>query len=277
MRKSTLEAGRKIAFATSLFVLGNIDALGAACDFSPLRLPEKAIPVKMGIRTIPIRVAGRLEFNGPQNSLYAIREITLAKMPDAPNQIARLIADEVGPLPSDDCGARASLGQTDLSTSNNALVISVPLHAEKWGCFIGVKALVASGTLIFRVSFTPQIAQSKFVLVPTATHSGELTSTIPDIDVSFTQMIQDNLREATSDLVRAVDRAISNIQAKLDTIQTDVSAPDNLKALYHPVVKRVGFSLEAGTLTLSQERQTELREGTTCSVRHFALEKWDSI
>jgi hypothetical protein len=278
MRKFCNEPG-KPTLAALLFILGTTDAIAAPpCDLSPLVLPEKAIPANFGNRTISARVQVRFDFDGPQNNLYAIREITLARVPAAQTQIGRVIEDEVGALPFDDCGTQVRLGKPDISTSSGELIVLAPVHAEQWGCFVGIKALGAAGTFTFRVSFLPQIAQPKFIIAVKATHSGELTSTIPDIDPSLTETIQNNLQQATSDLVLAVEKVANNIQAKLDSIQADLdAASEEFKGLYHPMVKSVGFSLEGRTLTLMQERQTELRPGTTCSLRRIAKEKWNSI
>ena len=252
-------------------------AMSATCDLGSETLPEKKLPVQLDGALIDVRIGGHLEFKSEEGNLYTITEITYGKLDRAKTVISRLILDEVGALPNEECGTRATLGDIGLSVSAGNLIISIPLNGEQWDTFIGICGLLASGTLSFEALFTPEIVEFKLVLHPNITHTGELQSTVPAIDDSITQMIDTRLEEATSNATGVVNGAVEKLRGKLDAIQSNVDDPlEAAKAVYHPEVKYIGFSLENGTLTLTQKRQAQAREGTTCAIRRLALETWNS-
>jgi hypothetical protein len=51
-------------------------------------------------------------------------------------------------------------------------------------------------------------------------------------------------------------------------------ATASIRPIYHPSVKSVQFRAVGDAILLVQERISESREGTTCAIKKFALEKW---
>jgi hypothetical protein len=247
----------------------------AMCDLSPLVLPERTIPIALKAKPVNVFIKGRLNFQASQDNTYAILEETTATIPAARKAIENVIKDEVGALPNDPCGAQASLGSVEAGVTNNNLLVQVPLNGEQWGCVIGVKGQIASGTLLFKIIFAPRIVDSKLVLMPAVSQTGEISSNIPDIDATVTEAIKKQTQNATASAVDAVKQAVGRIQSRLDNMQSnldDATAP--IRPIYHPTVKSVQFRAAGDAILLVQERASEAREGTTCAIRKLALEKW---
>jgi hypothetical protein len=277
---SKLRIVRGLRVFPIIILVVSLDAIvtssdGAMCDLSPLVLPEKSIPISLKSRPVNVLVKGRLDFQSSQDNIYVILEETTATIPAASQVIENVIKDEVGDLPNDPCGSQASLGTVDAGVTNNNLRVQAPLSAEQWGCAIGVKAQLASGALLFKILFTPQVVASKPVLVPVVSHTGEISSNIPDIDATFTATIEEQIRAATASAIDTVQRAVGRIQSRLDSMQSSLDdASASIQPLYHPSVKSIQFRAVGDAILLVQQRTSEAREGTTCAIKKFALEKW---
>lgn len=108
--------------------------------------------------------------------------------------------------------------------------------------------------------------------------SGELVSKIPDIDPTLTATISDRLKDATTEVTGAVSNAVSRIQEKFDAISANLDDPtEAVRPLYHPRVTFIGFIQDDDSISLVQRRQTELREGTACTVRQIATQRWNAM
>jgi len=233
----------------------SLSAARGACDLVPLVLPERSTPTNFAGRAINVRFGAKLEFSNSQDKVYTISESAFAKIDSAQRVISELIRDEVGSLPDDQCGSRAALGETAVASSSGSLVVHLPLKGEQWGCALGIKAKLASGTLLYTVILSPRVAESKLVLVPSVSQSGELVSTIPDIDPTLTATISDRLKDATTEAMDAVSNAVSRIQGKFDAISANLDdQTEAIRPIYHPKVTFIGFIQDGDSISLVQRR-----------------------
>jgi hypothetical protein len=251
----------------------------AACDLSPLVLPERTAPITLNDSTMNVQIGARIDFQNSQDKLYAITETSYPKIASAETVISDLIKPEVRDLPNDPCGTRATLGEVSVGTTPDNLTVNLPLSGEQWGCGLGIKGQLASGTLMFQIVFTPLIADNKVTFTSIVSpHTGELLSTVPNIDTSLTEEIDDAINKATLDAINSVKNTVSVLQSRLDNMQSDIPEPaDPIKAIYHPKITSFQFRQEGSSILLIQKRQTETREGTTCAIRRLAAEKWISF
>jgi hypothetical protein len=238
-------------------------------------LPEKSKLTSFGDRNVDLRYGARLDFDATSGDVLTINETTYVKVNNASDAIGTYIKTQVGQLPDDQCGSQASLAEIGVRTYAGLLTVTIPLRAEQWGCAFGVRAQLASGRLTFTASFRPSVQNGKLKLTPSVSHTGNLVSTVPDIDTGVTSQIQTQIESATSDVVRAVRDTVEGVQKTLDEMQAQANDPTTvLKPLYDPKVMSVGFNMNGGALVLTQARTAQAREGTACKIRGIAPAKW---
>jgi hypothetical protein len=152
-----------VGMVTGIVLGTGVSHLWAAqCDLAPLSLPEKNLPVKLGSQMESVRVGVQLSFT-PTASIYTITERASARVAKA--SVAKYVEREVGNLPNDQCGSVAKISKNDVTASSGNLVSTIAVAAEQWGCLIGVRGLIAQGTIEFKTTFRPTISRACFARV----------------------------------------------------------------------------------------------------------------
>jgi hypothetical protein len=246
--------------------------LAALCDLSPLNLPAKDLGVPLDTQTVSVQVAVRLSFS-PQGAVYSITETASAKF--SAQSIGAYIQQEIGQPPDDQCGSIISILGNDVSATAGNLVINTNATARQWGCFIGVKALLAEGTIGFETTLSPSVTDNKVIFTPTVIQSGDLSSTIPDFDYELTNEVNSEIRAALGDALSVVNHAVEGMQAKLEAVETELkTSMEAFEPLYHPTISAIRFDVDGSDIVLIQTRNTQAREGTTCKLKEIAGLKW---
>jgi hypothetical protein len=248
------------------------------CDYSPLDLPEKNTATVFDNETVKLRYGLRFEFHSADGDSYTIRETSYGAIDDVPVAISHIIATEVGDLPNDACNLRVQLGSTDVTVESGQLVLSLPVNVEQAGCLVGVRGILASGTLDFKSVFQAAIEQKQFTLTPTTTQSGEILNNVPDVDATLTKQIDVAITNGTEGIIGAVDAAIKRVQAKLDEVQKDIDDPTRvLGKTYQPTISSIAFKMEGSTLKLIQVRTDEERPKFACTIRQQVEQNWNEL
>jgi hypothetical protein len=269
-----------VALAISITATTSIPnrSMAALCDLGPLTLPAKYFPSQLGRQQLSIGVDARLDFQLNQQGTFTITETVNARLPNARDAVSRYLQEQTSDLPNEDCGAQLSVDNSDVATNVGDLVIITVIQGQEWGCMINVKALLAEGTLTFRIAFHPTLANKKIKLTPTVTHTGNLMSTIPDIDPELTARVDEQIRGSIEHIVEEIDKSAAGVGQKLDSMQSSTTDPtEALEPLYRPQFLSIAFALHGAALLLTQKRQATSREGTACTIRSVAASKWNEI
>ena len=267
----------KTVFWSSLMVtVLKASASFADCDLSPLELTDKQSQVMFGSVPINIAIGGKLTFECT-GAICTTLETTYARLADSETAINNILAANATDLPNERCGSRVNLGRPRITSSGGTAEVLMLVQVEQWGCALGIAAKLAYGTFQFRVTYTPVLSGGRLNITQDITNSGSLASTIPDIDSETSRSVNEKLENATSEIVSTVKEKLKAFASQLDALLSQQIDPTNGQPLYRPVDKSAYFSSVATSLTLTRQRSSVARQGSTCTIRRIAPVEWDRV
>jgi hypothetical protein len=269
---------RSLAAVMNL-IMTNVIIAGSslACELTTLRLPAKESIVDFEDGTANVRSSARLEFGESTPATVQIRESVLALILNPKSMLRSYVQRRIAQA-QDDCGLTTSLGDVTTSVILGKLIVDLPFHAEQWKCLLNLKALVASGDITFRVTYSLDYQVDHVLLRYSVEHFGDTSTTIPSIDSQLSNNIQTELSEATGLAVQKVSDSLAQVQRRLQKLSDETPDPtSSAKPIYQPKTQSVKFVKSDDGIGIERVRIAETRLGTACTIRSIAITNWEEL
>ncbi|RWQ04065.1 hypothetical protein [Mesorhizobium sp.] len=258
--------------SVSLLLDAGIARATPPCDLADLQLPEKDGEANVQGKGIEFKYGAKLIFDPTADETVMINEVSYGVLQNA-SQVIRKYITESAEIPNDACDATVVVGQIAVYARDKKLLVEVPLHVEIWQCIIGMRALLAEGQIAFTVTYDVTLARSKPSFSSSVVQEGGIETTVPNIDPQITAAIEEQLSAGTTTLSDQVRKSLARIEEELNALDGEYVATE-AQSLYRPKIEEIWFEQMPLGPALIQKRVAEVREGTTCTIRRLAPEKW---
>lgn len=265
--------------AHSVFTFGTcLPAASAVCDLQAFSLPERRADLAVGNGQVQAYYGGKFDFDATGGGIYKISEVLYGKLPNGKADIEHIVRSDVEQkLPNDECGSQAAITTSDANVIEGILQVTLTIEAKQWGCFAGVKAEIAAGEIGVKLQLKPEIKDNTIAIVASSSHWGDVENNIPDIDSDLTETIENGFAEATNTTIEQLKTTTEEIQHQMDDILKNINDNPDLQGniIYKPVPVEAKFRRDQEVLYLILNRESEAREGTSCTIKRVVQEKWD--